>query len=193
MRNSRFITGIALGGGLGILVTAGVMTLTSAMPSEDAMAALAQKQTEQANIAFIRGFFEPDFTDDQKYEALDTDYDQHNPVFREFNTLNNTGGQEEFKVLRQAMQAREPGDDPMFATPAPGSPEWTRIHDISADGDTVTVISQRFSPNPLRPGEFYEHFWFDQWRMKDGKLFEHWDPQTIPDDVPDFLLEPVER
>jgi predicted SnoaL-like aldol condensation-catalyzing enzyme len=159
----------------------------------DAAELLAEKQKEEANMAFVRAFFQPDFTDDQKFEALDKNYIQHNPIFHEFNALNNTGGQDEFRVLRLAMSQRGPDDEPMFAQPAPGSPEWSRVYKVFADGDYVTVMSTRYSPNPLRPGEFYEHFWFDTWRMKDGKLAEHWDPQTIPDEIPDFLLEPVKQ
>jgi predicted SnoaL-like aldol condensation-catalyzing enzyme len=162
-------------------------------PRGDAVAALAEKRTEETNIAFVRAFFQPDFTDDQKYRSLDQGYVQHDPVFHEFNLLNQTGGQEEFKVLRQAMSQRGPDDAPMFAQPVAGSPEWTRIHRIFADGDYVTVMERRYSPNPLRPGEFYEHFWFDTWRMKDGKFLEHWDAQTLPAAIPDFLREPVKR
>lgn len=174
---------------VGIAIGVGATHLLA--PDGDAAAALAEKRTEEANIAFVRAFFQPETTDEQKYQALDRDYVQHDPVFHEFNMLNDTGGQEEFRVLRRAMGQRGPDDAPMFAQPAAGSPPWTRIHRIFADGDYVTVMEQRYSPNPLRPGEFYEHFWFDTWRLKDGRFMEHWDPQTIPDDIPDFLLEPV--
>jgi predicted SnoaL-like aldol condensation-catalyzing enzyme len=175
----------------GIAIGVGATHLLA--PGGHAAAALAEKRTEEANIAVVRAFFQPGFTDEQKYGSLDRNYVQHDPVFHEFNVLNKTGGQEEFKVLRQAMSQRGPDDTPMFAQPAAGSPEWTRLHRIFADGDYVTVMERRYSPNPLRPGEFYEHFWFDTWRMQDGKFLEHWDPQTIPDDIPDFLREPVKR
>ena len=185
-------TGLIVGMMLGVVAGIAVDRAVTG-PSDEARAALEEKQTEAANIAFVKRFFQPDFTDDEKYQSLDKNYVQHDPVFHAFNELNNTGGQEEFKVLRMAMAQRGPDAEPMFARPAPGSPPWERIHAIMADGDTVTVIEKRYSPNPLKPGEFYEHFWFDTWRMKDGKFLEHWDPQTIPEKIPDFLLEPVKR
>lgn len=188
---SKYMGALAVGmllAGIGI----GVVATRFLAPGE-ATLALAEKRTEENNIAFVRAFFQPDFTDEQKYESLDENYVQHDPVFHEFNLLNKTGGQEEFKVLRRAMSQRQPGDAPMFAQPVPGSPDWTRIHRIFADGDYVTVMERRFSPNPLHPGEFYEHFWFDTWRIENGKFMEHWDPQTIPKNIPDFLLEPVKR
>jgi|GEM_PF-2104304 len=187
----RYVEMVAAG-----MLLAGIaigVAATRLLATGEAQTALAEKRTEEANIAFVRAFFQPDFTDQQKYESLDRNYVQHDPVFHEFNMLNNTGGQEEFKVLRLAMAQRRPGDDPMFAQPEPGAPDWTRIHRIFADGDYVTVMERRYSPNPLRPGEFYEHFWFDTWRIENGKFMEHWDPQTIPEDIPNFLREPVTR
>ncbi len=60
-----------------------------------------------------------------------------------------------------------------------------------ADRDLVTIMQKRYLPDPQNPGRFYETFWLDTWRVKDGKLYEHWDAQTIPAEVPDILKAPV--
>ena len=49
---------------------------------------------------------------------------------------------------------------------------------VTAEGDLVTVISRR---NMLdKDGKPYTAFSFDTWRVKDGKLYEHWDGATLP-------------
>ena len=72
------------------------------------------------------------------------------------------------------------------ATPDGGDPAYVMI----ADGDLVTVLQKRQLPDPQNPGKFYEGFWFDTWRVKDGKLFEHWDAATIPEKIPDVIKQP---
>ena len=33
-------------------------------------------------------------------------------------------------------------------------------------------------PEPSNPAKTYDSFWFDMFRVKDGKLVEHWDNAT---------------
>jgi predicted SnoaL-like aldol condensation-catalyzing enzyme len=53
---------------------------------------------------------------------------------------------------------------------------------VVAEGDLVTVAYAR--PYHLDPADetspTYTTTWFDQWRIKDGKADEHWDPATKP-------------
>ena len=49
-----------------------------------------------------------------------------------------------------------------------------------AEGDTVTVIQKRYVQDPnAAPGTYYESFWFDTFRVRDGLLYEHWDGALI--------------
>jgi predicted SnoaL-like aldol condensation-catalyzing enzyme len=44
-----------------------------------------------------------------------------------------------------------------------------------AEGDHVIMIQPLSRPDPLHPGEEYTLWWFDMWRIENGKLAEHWD------------------
>jgi len=46
---------------------------------------------------------------------------------------------------------------------------------LVAEGDRVVMMLKREVPHPTKPGEFYTSYWFDMWRIEDGKLAEHWD------------------
>ena len=49
---------------------------------------------------------------------------------------------------------------------------------ITAEGDLVTWIFKRTRPDPNDSSKTYESFWFDTFRVKDGKIVEHWDAAT---------------
>jgi len=62
----------------------------------------------------------------------------------------------------------------------PGPKEWkSRIVNVVAEGDYVTIATQREMDNPAKPGTKYTTTWFDMWRFVDGKADEHWDYGTI--------------
>jgi len=44
-----------------------------------------------------------------------------------------------------------------------------------AEGDFVVMVQPIKRPDPQRPGESYTLWWFDMWRVEDGRLAEHWD------------------
>jgi predicted SnoaL-like aldol condensation-catalyzing enzyme len=45
---------------------------------------------------------------------------------------------------------------------------------IIAEGDLVAIGGALPQPDPDRPGEFYDYFIVDTYRIRDGKLSEHW-------------------
>lgn len=49
-----------------------------------------------------------------------------------------------------------------------------------AEGDFVVQMISRDLPDPDNPGQTYRSYWFDMWRVEDGRLAEHWDanPKT---------------
>ncbi len=51
---------------------------------------------------------------------------------------------------------------------------------VMAQGDLVLVVEKRARPDPQNPGKSYDAYWFDLFRIKDGKIAEHWDPATKP-------------
>lgn len=46
---------------------------------------------------------------------------------------------------------------------------------ILAEGDLVTLVFVKEYPEPGAAGQKYTSTWFDMFRVKDGKIVEHWD------------------
>jgi predicted SnoaL-like aldol condensation-catalyzing enzyme len=51
---------------------------------------------------------------------------------------------------------------------------------LMAEGDLVTIVFRRPRPEPTDPSKTYDTFWWDTFRVKDGKVVEHWDGATKP-------------
>ena len=51
---------------------------------------------------------------------------------------------------------------------------------VMAEGDLVTLVFRRMRPDPGAPGKTYESWWFDTFRVRDGRLVEHWDGALKP-------------
>jgi predicted SnoaL-like aldol condensation-catalyzing enzyme len=49
-----------------------------------------------------------------------------------------------------------------------------------AENDLVTLVFKQQRPEPGQPGKMYDMFWFDTFRVNNGKITEHWDPATKP-------------
>jgi len=50
---------------------------------------------------------------------------------------------------------------------------------IVAENDIVVLVFARTLDHPTKTGEKYSSTWFDMFRVKDGKVVEHWDPAEI--------------
>lgn len=54
-----------------------------------------------------------------------------------------------------------------------------------AQCDTVFILRKQFRQDPtLPPGNFYEAYSFDAFRVQNGKLVEHWDMAVINPPAP---------
>jgi predicted SnoaL-like aldol condensation-catalyzing enzyme len=47
-----------------------------------------------------------------------------------------------------------------------------------AEGDLVTFVFKQSTPDPKDKTRNYDHFTFDMFRIKNGKIVEHWDGAT---------------
>lgn len=93
----------------------------------------------------------------QAERLMTESYIQHNP-----NIASGRKAIIEFTQTEAAQRAREsmvPAGEPMLV----------------AEGDFVVMILPREVPHPHKPGETYRTYWFDMWRLEDGKAAEHWD------------------
>jgi len=134
----------------------------------------------EANKKVALAFFRS--TGAERVALADTSYKQHNPAFKKRAEDNKVSDYEEFKTtfMNQAGRGggRGPGTGPQ---PPAGNP----LEVVTAECDIVTVIHKVFRQDPTaEPGKFYEAFTFDSFRVKDGKLTEHWDGALINPPVP---------
>lgn len=92
----------------------------------------------------------------EKYMAAD--YIQHNPLVP-------TGRQafiDFFSKIRKPSPVEPKVKAPLVA--------------VMADGDLVMLAFAREYPDPKDPSAKYTTTWFDMFRIRDGKIVEHWDP-----------------
>ena len=60
----------------------------------------------------------------------------------------------------------------------PVKPEIDNLVTIVAEGDKVVLARRNELPDPKNPGQTYTTTKFDMFRIKDGKIAEHWDIVT---------------
>ena len=69
----------------------------------------------------------------------------------------------------------------LWPAPKPaGSVVETQFVAVLAEGDLVQLMMRRPRPDPADPTRTYDSYWFDLFRVKDGKIFEHWDSALKP-------------
>jgi len=151
-----------------------------------AEAAKAQLATQAANEKVVQDFFKPGITMDERMALMSPDYVQHNPAFVRFAEINNIqNGRDAFKLMLESLSKLRGGGPPFGPMPGehahgPQPPPGNMFYKIMADGDMVTVLHERYLPEPGMKGKFYPMYAFDTFRVQDGKLAEHWDDATIP-------------
>ncbi|EIZ79123.1 hypothetical protein WSK_2310 [Novosphingobium sp. Rr 2-17] len=121
------------------------------------------------------------------YEHMDPGYIQHNPMAKRIGDVNGVSGRDEFKLLLDLKDKGIGGRPPEL----PGQPPEDTYHFVMATCDHVFLLKKSYPPDPQHPGQFYEAFDFDLWRVENGKLVEHWDGARIPNPPPAIITMPV--
>ena len=129
----------------------------------------------EANKKVAMEFFRA--TGEARVALADPTYKQHNPAFKKRAEDNKVSDYEEFKSAFLAQAGRQGGRGPAAGpTPPPGNP----FEVVTAECDMVSVIHKNYRQDPTaEPGKFYEVFTFDTFRVRNGKLVEHWDGAVI--------------
>ena len=131
----------------------------------------------EANKKVAMAFFAPNA---DRVSLADPTYKQHNPAFVK-------GGKEaglsdfEYFKSRFGGPPRQGGPGPgRGADAGPQPPAGNPLEIVMAECDLVTVIHRNNRQDPTAaPGMFYEVFTFDTFRIRNGKLVEHWDGAVI--------------
>jgi predicted SnoaL-like aldol condensation-catalyzing enzyme len=127
----------------------------------------------EANKKVALEFFRT--TGAERVALADPTYKQHNPAFKKRAEENKVSDYEEFKATFLSQAGARPAPP---AGPAP--PRGNPLEIVTAECDIVTTIHKSYRQDPTAEvGTFYEVFTFDTFRVKDGKLTEHWDGSVI--------------
>jgi len=160
----RYASNILRLSGIGLVLAAGLAMASTA--------AAANTPTEAANKKTVLDFYaalnEADATNTMKERIpgiaekyLSPDYKQH--------TLFLAGPGTDREKLVRMFQSR-PALPPAGATAIPKQ----RTDAVMAEGDRVMLLTSRDQRDPAT-GELKPSYIFNMFRLKDGKLVEHWD------------------
>ena len=115
----------------------------------------------------------------------DPSYKQHNPAFKKRGEDNKVSDYEEFKSTFLAQAAGQGAAAPSPPAAGPQPPAGNPFEVVTAECDIVTLIHKNYRQDPTAaPGKFYEVFTFDTFRVRNGKLVEHWDGAVINPPAP---------
>jgi predicted SnoaL-like aldol condensation-catalyzing enzyme len=158
-----------------MLVLASISTAEDLTPTAQANptpGCSASRAQLNANRKAVLDFFRS--SGEARVALLDRSYKQHNPVAVRRAQHENLTDYEEAKksFLEQAhgtVQGLGIGPTP------PGN----RFEVVTAECDIVTVVHRSFRHDPTGESKFYQAFTFDTFRVKNGKLAEHWDGASL--------------
>jgi predicted SnoaL-like aldol condensation-catalyzing enzyme len=136
-------------------------------------------QVRQAGIAFTRS------QGAARGALADPSYKQHNPAFIKGAREAGMSDYDYFKARFGGPPAARQGGAAPPANAAPAPPAGNPTEIVMVECDLVTVIHKNNRQDPTAaPGTFYEAFTFDTFRVRNGKLVEHWDSAVINPPAP---------
>ncbi len=172
---------VALGTGL-LLPAAAQSTAGQASAGDDSQTCSQADPIANKKLALTIGPNSPP-------DLMDPSYIQHNPQYMRFGELNGVSGRAAVQLFeehhfdvrtRMARMKR-----------APGEPPDNFFYKVIADCDMVVIVGQHWHPYPDDPKKFYATYFFNMWRIENGKLQEHWDPDDLPMPMPDYIKYPL--
>ena len=177
------------------MVTVFAVTLAAAAPAfaqapqiaAPAAGCTATPAQLEANKKVAMEFFRQGITGPERVALADPTYKQHNPAFVKGAREARLGDYDYFKSRfggPPAARQGGPGDGRGQAA-GPQPPQGNPFEVVTAECDVVTIVHKAFVQDPtMPPGNFYERFTFDSFRVRNGKLVEHWDAAVINPPAP---------
>jgi predicted SnoaL-like aldol condensation-catalyzing enzyme len=168
-------------GGLTVLSFAmmGTVVLGADLEPTQAVAAKGVSAAQmEKNKAVVREFFRSDITAQQRYNLLDDGYIQHNPGAKRMADMSHVSAKEGFVKMLNAMGGNFPS--PPSVIDGVPVPKGNMLYMVIAEGDLVFVMRQQYRRDPTASGvAFYPAYDWDVFRVKNNKLYEHWDGASI--------------
>jgi len=111
----------------------------------------------------------------------DPSYKQHNPAFIKGGREAGVSDFEYFKSRFGGPPQGAPGGAAgRGQATGPRPPAGNPLEIVTAEGDLVTIVHKNYRQDPTAAaGTWYEVFTFDVFRVRNGKLVEHWDGAVI--------------
>jgi len=142
------------------------------------------EEVRKAGIAFTRS------QGAERVALADPSYKQHNPAFIKGAREAGMSDYDYFKARFGGPPAARQGGAPAGAraggaAAAPAPPPGNNTEIVMVECDLVTIIHKNNRQDPTAPpGTFFEAFTFDTFRVRNGKLVEHWDSAVINPPAP---------
>ena len=172
------------------IVAAGVVLSAGHVLAQGVVAPAAGWTATPAQLEAIKmaamAFFAPNA---DRVALADPTYKQHNPAFLKGGKEAGLSDYEYFKSRFGGPRQGGPGGGaargPAPAATGPQPPAGNPLEIVMAECDLVSVIHRNNRQDPTAPpGTFYEVFTFDTFRVRNGKLVEHWDGAVINPPAP---------
>ncbi len=152
------LTGLALG----CLATAVVVAAPPQAPAGGTPA-------ESPKQSIIRFFGFQGTREERSVATQNDDYVQHNPRFLRMDDITGAKGR------RAWVAASEEGQRRNIVLVALNGIRLANPIILIGEGDLVHAVYRGNVADPKTPGQTYEAFAFETFRMRDGKFSEHWD------------------
>jgi predicted SnoaL-like aldol condensation-catalyzing enzyme len=167
-----------IGAAAGALAQQAAAPLRQAHPAPGCKASPAELE---ANKKVALMFFQTQ--GDARVALADPGYIQHNPAFVKGRQETGSPSDYEYFKSRFGGPARQGGPPPAEgrgAATGPQPPPGNPAEIVTAECDIVTIVHKNYRQDPTAPaGTWYEVFTFDTFRVRNGKLVEHWDGAVI--------------
>jgi predicted SnoaL-like aldol condensation-catalyzing enzyme len=139
----------------------------------------------ETNKKVAMAFFTPGA---DRVALADPSYKQHNPAFVKGGR---DAGMTDFEYFKSRFggppQAARGGGPGRGQASGPQPPAGNPLEIVMAECDLVTIVHKNYRQDPTAPpgtGPWYEVFTFDVFRVRNGKLVEHWDGAVINPPAP---------